>query len=463
MDRGKRKLDLLEGKIGKTFIFLALPILVAMFMQTLFNIVDTYFVSRLGTEAIAAMGLTFPIFMLSVSLGSGLSIGISSVVARSIGANDQEKTNNSAINGMFLALLLGLAFLVFGTLAIKPMLRFMGAEGEVHRLALNYIIIIVVAMPIKFLYFSIDGIFRGEGKTGLTMFILLGSTIMNIILDPLLIFGIGPFPKLGVTGAALATALSWTVGLAVAITFLLQKRSDIQLKFSDFKFKGKLVLEMLKVGLPSAVAQGTVAFTMIFVNKFAMDFSEAAVAAYALGFRIDSIAILPGVAFGSATIAMLGQNFGAKKYDRVKKIHRQSLTIVMATMGVIAVFTLAFPRVLLNIFLEGSVDDTSMVLKHGVEYLRIMACSYIFIGIGMVSNASFQAIGKGLPTFITTAIRLFILAIPLAYTLAYLLNLKTVGIWLGLAASNLFFGIFTKTWFNYYFHKKYVQHITSVE
>ncbi|WP_026478054.1 MATE family efflux transporter [Alkaliphilus transvaalensis] len=448
-------LDLLEGKISSTFLRLAMPILFAMMMQTLFNIVDTYFVSRLGTDAIAAMGLTFPIFMLSVSLGSGLSIGISSLVARSIGAGEPKKTNNVAINGLFLAGFIGVLFLCLGMVVVDPMLTFVGAEGEVFRLAWNYIMIIVIAMPIKFLFFAIDGIFRGEGKTNLSMYTLVGSSIMNIILDPLLIFGIGIFPALGIAGAALATALSWFVGLTVGIIFLLKKKSDIQIRMENFKFRWDLLLEMLQVGLPSTVAQGSIAFTMVFVNRFAMDFSQEAVAAYALGFRIDSIGILPGVAFGAATIAMLGQNFGAKKFQRMRMIYRQALVVVIVAMGIMATFVFAFPSQLLNIFLDASEGKTEIVLRHGIEYLRIMAVSYIFVGIGMVSNSAFQAIGKGLPTFITTAIRFFVLAIPLTYVLAYLVNLEITGIWIGLAISNLFFGIFSKLWFDSYYRKTY--------
>ncbi|AOY75303.1 MATE family efflux transporter [Clostridium formicaceticum] len=455
MEDKRKTLDLLEGKIGKTFILLAIPILMAMLMQTFFNIVDTYFVSRLGTDAIAAMGLTFPIFMLSISLGSGVSIGISSLIARNIGAGEREKSFLAAANGLLLAVAMGLFFFVFGITIVNPMLRFIGAEGEVFRMAKIYIMIIAMTMPIKFLLAAIDGIFRGEGKTQLSMVALISSSVVNIILDPLLIFGIGPFPRLEVAGAAIATAIAWTVGVSIGILFILKNKSSIILKSYHFRWKWEYIRNVLAVGLPSSVAQGAIAFTMVFINKFAMDFSQEAVAAYALGFRIDSITILPGVAFGGATIAMLGQNFGAKNYYRVEGIFRKATVYAVVVMGGLAVLVWIFPKPLLMIFLEDSGDGISEVLRQGTSYLRIMALSYIFIGMGMVSNASFQAIGRGIPTFITTAIRFFILAIPLSYTLAYLFKLETIGIWLGLSISNIFFGFVSRYWFLYFFSKRY--------
>ncbi|SES98144.1 putative efflux protein, MATE family [Natronincola peptidivorans] len=455
MENRRKNLDLLQGPIGKTFILLAIPVLLAMFMQTFFNIVDTYFVSRLGTDAIAAMGLTFPIFMLSISLGSGVSIGISSLVARSIGAGEEEKSFLAAGNGLLLAAAIGVFFFVFGIAIVDPMLRFIGAEGEVFRMAKSYIIIVTIAMPIKFLLAAVDGIFRGEGKTRLSMIALVSGSVVNIVLDPLLIFGIGPFPRLEVAGAAIATAIAWGVGLSIGILFIIKNKSSINLKAHHFRYKWEYIKNILVVGLPSSVAQGAIAFTMVFINRFAMDFSEEAVAAYALGFRIDSIAILPGVAFAGATIAMLGQNYGAKNYHRVEGIYRKATVFGMLVMGGIALLVFAFPDPLLMIFLEESGTGASEVLRQGRSYLRIMALSYVFIGMGMVSNASFQAVGRGMPTFITTAIRFFILAIPLSYTLAYLFRLETIGIWLGLSISNVFFGFVSRYWFLYSFSKGY--------
>ncbi|AKL97270.1 MATE efflux family protein [Clostridium aceticum] len=455
MEDKRKSLDLLKGNIGKTFILLAIPILMAMLMQTFFNIVDTYFVSRLGTDAIAAMGLTFPIFMLSISLGSGVSIGISSLVARSIGAGEREKSFLAAANGLLLAVAVGLFFFAFGITIVDPMLRFIGAEGEVFRMARSYIVIVAITMPIKFLLAAIDGIFRGEGKTGLSMVVLVSGSAANILLDPLLIFGLGPFPRLEVAGAAVATAIAWAIGVIIGILFILKKKSSIVLRPHHFRCKWEYIKNILAVGLPSSVAQGAIAFTMVFVNRFAMDFSREAVAAYALGFRIDSIAILPGVAFGAATIAMLGQNFGAKNYRRVEGIFRKATVFGMLVMGAIAILVWIFPKPLLMIFLEESGEGASEVLRQGTSYLRIMALSYIFVGMGMVSNASFQAVGRGIPTFVTTAIRFFILAIPLSYTLAYLFGLKTIGIWLGLSVSNVFFGFVSRYWFLYSFSKEY--------
>jgi putative MATE family efflux protein len=410
-----------------------------MVLQTAFNVVDTYFVARLGPKPLAAMGLTFPMFMMLISLGAGLSIGISSLVARSIGEGDIHKASNSSTHGILLAALLGLLVGITGYFYSERALELMGATGELADMAMSYLKILFVGALFKYVFFAYDGVFRGEGKTKLSMYALMTATVVNIVLDPLLIFGIGPFPRLEIAGAALATVISWAIGILVSVTLIMLKKSSLNVVIREFIFNKKYFVDIIKVGLPTAISQGMFALSMGFFNNFALRFNQFVVATYGLGFRIDGIAVIPSFAISSSTIAMIGQNYGAKKISRLKEIVREANLLVVIVMGFVGIIIFAFPQYIIGAFAHG--EGAQEVIEYGKVYLRVVTIAYPLLGIGFISNSSFQGIGNGTIPLLNVLFRLVVISVPLAYFLAFVVGLGPLGLWLGMAISNSVFGI----------------------
>lgn len=437
--------EILTGGIIRTILRLAYPIFLAMSFHTLFNLVDTYYVSRLGPDALAAMGLTFPFFMFTVALTQGLGIGASSLVARSVGSSDKKRLALAAGNSISLALLAGILFAVLGFFFFPILLRYMGAQEEIAVKANSYLRIMFLFLPLKFLLFVLEGLFRGEGKTRLSMRVLMTATLINILLDPLLIFGAGPVPAMGIAGASLATAISWGVGILISLYFFYLSKTSLPLTWKGIRVVRDIYWQLLKIGLPASLSTGTMSISMIFLNRFAYDFSHQVVAAYAIGFRVDSLTILPGLAIAGATIAMVGQNYGAQEYVRAQKAHQGAGVVVVLVMGFLGLIIFLFPRALSSIFITNG-QEGEVVLSHGIQYLRLVTISYPFCGLGFVSNASFQGTGSGLPPLINALFRFFVVALPVSYLLAFLLEMGPEGIWLGISSANIAFGLFSFFW-----------------
>lgn len=437
--------ELLSASIVKTLLRLAFPIFIAMSFHTLFNFVDTYFVSRLGQEALASMGLTFPFFMFTVALTQGLGIGASSLVARSIGAEDKERIIKVAGSSISLAILIGIACALLGLLLYPYLLTFMGAQESIAYNAGRYLRIMFLFLPLKFLLITFEGLFRGEGKTGLSMRVMLLATLSNILLDPLFIFGLGPFPAMGIEGASMATASSWLIGILLALYFFNTSRTTLPLPLKSIRVVPDIYLRLLKVGLPASLSTGTMSISMIFLNRFAYDFGHQVVAAYAIGFRVDTLTILPGLSMAAATIAMVGQNYGARAYNRAREAHQRASLLVLLIMSFFSLIIFLFPQALASFFIVNG-REGEKVLSYGVDYLRVVAFSYPFCGLGFVSNSSFQAMGLGLPVLFNALLRFFLLTLPVSYILAFLLQLGPLGIWVGIVVANTIFGLFSYLW-----------------
>jgi len=437
------KNNILNGKVLPTLMNLSAPIVVAMTCQTAFNAIDTYFVSRLGSEALAAMSLTFPFFIFLIAFGIGISIGTSSLIARTIGAGNTEQTHSAAKNAILLAVAAGVLFTLIGILAARPLVSFMGATGEIYDLTLQYVSVILFASLLKYLFNVLDGIIRGEGRTKVSMMMMLTAILTNIVLDPFLIFGIGFFPRMEIAGAALATAISWGVGCCVVLSYYLRGKGIVNLSFKDFKLDLKSMSDIIKVGFPSALSQAAMAVMIIFLSRIIlnMDAGEKIIAAYGLGFRVEVVALLPTVGLRVGTIIMVGQNYGAGLYQRVEEINRRGNLFIFTVMTAVgALFSLAAPYII------GIFTQDPEIFNLGVQYLQHVTITYGFIGLGMVSNASFQGIGRGIPPLVNTFLRLILLQLSFAYLLAIVLNMGAVGLWRGILLSNIMFGIVSYLW-----------------
>lgn len=438
---GEKENKLLTGPVAPVLLRLALPIMAGMFLQTAFNLVDTWFVSRLGQDAIAAVSMNIPLFFIVLAMGSAVAVGTSSLLAQAVGAGDGAKAGKIASQAVTLALVVGVVSGLLGTVLARPLLELMGAEGLALEYAVEYTRIILAGNPIFFLYMALDGVLRGEGDMKTSMVILAAATIINIILDPLFIFGLGPIPALGVAGAALATMLARGVGLLILLWHFYLGRSSVTFRLLSWQWDIDTIAGILRIGVPTAISQAMLSLTMFVYNLLANQFGSHVVAALGLGFRIDSLVFMPGMAVSIATVTMVGQNYGARQFKRVVTAYRTALIMVLVSMGGGGLIVYLLPAFFVGIFTQ-----EAPVVQETIGYLRVIPLFYGFLGMGIVTASAFQGLGKGLPALVVNLFRLGLVGIPLAVTLTRL-GSGPSGIWWALGLSDFSFAIVGIAWF----------------
>ncbi|RKY84134.1 hypothetical protein DRQ09_09055 [candidate division KSB1 bacterium] len=434
---------MMESNIIKNFFILSSPMIIAMALHTSFNFVDMLFVGRLGKEAIAAVSMAFPVQLFMIAIGGGIGIGITSLISRNIGANNIEKAKIAAEQCLFLIVIFGIITTILGNIIAEDFFRIIGATRPVLKLVIDYIKPILTGSI--FIYFSImaNSIFRGEGDTVTPMKVMISSVILNTILDPLLIFGIGPFPRMGVSGAAIATITARGIVCFIIIYFL-RTKSSISIRLFSPKLDIKSIKEIFNVGIPSSLAQLINNSSMLILLSILSRFGDTAIAAYGIGMRLDSIAFLPGLGLSSGNLIMIGQNFGAKRFDRVRKISMVAMGITGGFMAIVGLFYLSFPDFFIRLF-----NSDPALVSYGTDYLKIVATSYFFIGVILVAISSFQGSGKGSPALVITILRLFILLIPFSLILSKYFAVN--GVWWAIFISNILSSISGLLWLFLFF------------
>ena len=434
--------DLLSGPVALGLTRLALPIMAGMFLQTAFNLVDTWFVSLLGEDAIAGVSMNIPLFFIVLALSNAVAVGTSSLVAQAIGAGDRDLAGKVASQALALSLVLGVATTALGVPLTRAIMVLMGAKEVALEHAVSYTKIILAGNPFMFLYAALDGVLRGEGDMKTSTIVLALATVFNIVLDPLFIFGLGPVPAWGVGGAALATSLARGLGLLVLLGYFHRRRSGTPFRLWAWNWDLRTVLDIFRIGVPTAISQAMFSLTMFVYNWLANQYGAQVVAALGLGFRIDSLAVLPGMSVSIATVTMVGQNHGAGRRRRVVSSWRTALLMVFLVMEGLALVILGFPE-----FFAGIFTSETEVFLETVNYLKTVPLFYGFLGMGFVTTAAFQGLGRALPATIVNALRVGIVGIPAAFFFTQFLGWGPRGIWWGLAMSDLSFCLVGVAWF----------------
>ena len=435
MPSNKIKHNLTEGSILLTIIKASWPMIVAMLLHSSFNIVDAIFVGRISAEAIAAVSIAFPAMFLMFALAGGIGTGGTSYVARLIGAKNIKKAGNVAEHALLMGLVLGIIFSILGLLFGKYLFIAMGA-GELLNLVLEYINIIFIGTIITFIFVITNSLIRGEGDMKSPMYFMATATILNIILDPIFIFALG----WGLKGAAIATVVSNIIGCIIALRYLLSGKAAIKLDFRMFKYDFSIVKEIFRVGSVTSLSQASMAIGIAFLTKIVSQFGPYAIAAFGIGFRVEGIAILPALGMMAALMSIVGQNVGARKFERAEKTVKQAIVLVTLFTITIAIICLLFPRQIVLVF-----NNNPDVLRFGITYIRITALSYIFAGIGICISGAFIGAGKPLPSLMLTLLRVLIIAVPAAYLLSRAIGLT--GVWIALLASSVISSIIAVIWF----------------
>lgn len=420
---------------------LALPMIAAMLIHTLFNVVDTFFIGRIGPEAIAALTLSFPIVFLMIAFAGGIATGVTSLVSRYIGAKNKKGADNAAEHGIILSLIIAAIFTSIGLLFNKQIFSFFGLTGLTYEYSIAYMNIIFAGSVFLFFTFFAGAILRGEGDAKTPTKIISASLILNMILDPIFIYTLG----LGVSGAAIATVLSRAVASALLVYFLfIKKASFVKFNLKDFKYSPGILKKIMTVGIPSSFTQMSSAIGIIATNAILATFGVTVIAGFGLFLRVESLIIMPIIGISTALITMIGMYTGSKQYDKLKQIFSYTTRLNCLLMSISAVVFFFSAEILIGIF-----TDSPEVIAVGTQAIRYMVIYFPFAAMGITASSAFQGMGRGMPALLLSLLRIVIIAIPLAYLFALVLGMGTLGVWLAFIISNTTTGILGYSWFRF--------------
>jgi putative MATE family efflux protein len=415
--------------LGGLLLRLSLPSIAATVTLSLYNIVDTFWVAKLGHEAIAALTIVFPYQIFAIAVGVGTGIGVTSLVSRRFGENNPEATNHVAGQTFFLSAFWGLLFMVIAVFFSKATLTAFGATPDIMEYGTQYLVITAYGTPQIIFAMVASNLIRGSGDAVKPMVIMITASVANIILDPLMILGLGPFPEMGVRGAALATVIAQSVGASLALCFLLARRTAYRLKFSHLKPAISIVKDIYRVGASSMILEVAEGLMFILFNIVVSSFGSVAIAALGIAMRVSDLAFMPIIGVAQGLLPIVGFNFGA---GYLKRLWRAVKLASLGNLLMLSVFT-----VLIEIFtpqIVGIFSNDPELLAMTIPAMRIMLAAMILWGPGVMFITTFQGLSQGTMALILSLVRQFVFFIPLLYLFRYLLGLN--GVWLSMPVSD---------------------------
>jgi putative MATE family efflux protein len=473
MFKGPDDLDLTSGDIGMPLFWLSLPIVITNLLQTAYNLVDTFWLGQYSTTALAAISFGFPLVFLLISLGLGLSVAGSVLVAQNTGAGDQRQAEYAASQTIMFSFVLAAVLGIAGYLIVEDLLRFFGAAPATVTAATAYLEVIALGLPLMFGFFVFISLMRGYGDTVTPMIVMFGSVVLNIALDPFLIFGwtllpnaplIGTvaFPELGIQGAAYATVFSRGVAMVAGLAIMFAGHRGVKIRLADMRPDIAYFRKILRIGVPASI-EGT--GRAISVNALLLvvgGFSTTVVAGYGIGIRIFSVIFLPAIAVSQGVETMVGQNVGAKRVDRASTATTFAAKWMFVILGGLGVAIFLFPRPIAAVF-----TNDPAVADIAAEFLRYVALTFGFIGVMRAYTGAFRGAGHTLMAAVVAVSFLGFIRLPVAAVLAhgfgpYTLTLAgrtlavpelvtaigPTGIWWGFIVSNIAGAIIAYAWFS---------------
>ena len=446
----------LLGDPKKAIIKLAIPMMIAMFVQTLYNFIDALWVSGLGADiftdsivegtgklALAGIGFVLPFFMIIIALSTGIGLGAGSAVSRKIGAKDKIGADNVAVHSIIISTIFSIIFSIVFYFSLENIFVLIGA-GESLRLAVSYGKIIFAGSIIIFFINVANAILRGEGDARRVMYAIVIGTVANIILDPIFIYTL----RLGVAGAAYATILSMTLTAIILIYWLFYKKDTyVSFIFRNFKFNKDIIFDIFRVGLPASFQQLSMSFTMLLINIIIINAANAGddgVAVYSTGWRVVQLAILPMLGLATAIVTVTGATYGAKEYKKLNTAYIFSIKFGFILEIFIATFTFLLASYITAIFTtgEGSVD----IVQDLKRFIQIVCLFYPAAAFGIAASSMFQGVGKGLYSLIATLLRTVIFTPILALIFCCTFDFGLEGIWWALVVANFAGSLISFTW-----------------
>jgi putative MATE family efflux protein len=438
-----KKIDLTSGSITKNIFYLAGPAVTSLFLETAFSLANIFWVGKLGAVSLAAVISSTILIWIIYSLTATISVGIVALVARSIGAKDFSQASHVSRQAYVFSILFRLIISILGVFFSRLAFILMGTEPDVTQLGVRYLRIIFSGSVFFFLIDVFAATFRASGDTKTPMLVILGSVGLNIILDPFLIFGWGPFPRLGTTGAALASIISQGLGSLLFGILIIRRR--LGFKFSllpRLDLDLSMIWRILRIGIPASTAWITFTIVYLFLNKIVALFGTEAIAALGIGNRMESVSFLTCFGFSIAASTLVGQNLGAGKPERFTRCAWQTAGIVVLITAFVGTMFFSFPRQIASFFISDP-----KVIQMGIGYLRILALSQIFMALEIVFEGTFAGAGNTIPPMLVS-IPGSLARIPLAYLLAVHWGIGINGVWWAITMTSIAKEIVLTYWFS---------------
>lgn len=430
--------DYTEIGIGKAIFLLAVPMILELIMESTFAVVDIYFVGTLGSSAVATVGLTETYLFLLYSIGMGLSLAVTAIVARRIGEKEKEKAGITAVQSIFIAVLTSLPFALAGIFFAKDLLTLMGADQWTLENGYRYTQWMLGGNAVIMLLFIINAIFRGAGDAAIAMRVLWIANGFNLVLDPVLIFGLGPFPELGIEGAAVATNIGRGIGVLTQLFILFRGGKHIKVFRSQLSLHWQIILKIIRTSL-GGIGQMIVAMmSWIFIMRIIAEFGSQAVAGATIAIRIMMFTMMPAWGMSNAVATLVGQNLGAKKPERAERsVWITGLWNMFFLIGVSIIYFI-YSESLVSIF-----TDETDVISIGGEWLRIVSYSYFVYAWWMVSVQAFNGAGDTITPTKINLVFFWLIQIPLSYLMSKVLGMDVPGVFWAIFISETSVGLFT--------------------
>lgn len=415
-----------ENKMGimpipKLLITMSLPMIASMLVQALYNIVDSMFVAQLNENALTAVSLAFPIQNLMIAVAAGTGVGINALLSRSLGEKQFDTANTIARNGILLGVLSSLVFAIAGIFGSRLFFEIQTEDAQIIEYGTQYMSVITIASIGIFMQITFERLMQSTGKTIFNMITQGLGAIINIILDPILIFGWFGLPAMGVTGAAVATVIGQIIAASLGVLFNHKYNKEIHVSFKGFKPCGKTIGNIYKIGVPSIIMQSIGSLTTFGMNNILLMFSSTAATVFGVYFKLQSFIFMPVFGLTNGMIPIIAYNYGARNKKRIYQTFKLSVVMSVSIMAVGVIIFQTIPRTLLGLF-----EASENMLAIGVPALRAISLSFVFAGFGIICSATFQALGNGVYSMLMSFARQIIVILPVAFIFAKLFGLDAV-------------------------------------
>lgn len=434
---------LLEGSISRSLFLLAVPIMGANILQVAYQLVDAFWVGRLGASAVAAVSVTMPIMFVLVAAGMGFAIAGTTLIAQYTGARDHDMVDHVAAQTLITILAVSVALGALGFALAPAILKRMGVSAEVYDGALSFMRVIFAALPFTFIYAMAQALMRGVGEVKAPLFIVAATVCVNFFLDPVLIFGRYGAPAWGVAGAAVATLISQAVAAAIALRLLFGGRYGIHVHWRDFVPDPAFVRRAFLLGYPASIEQSARGLGMAALTFLIVSFGTVVTASFGVASNVFNVMIIPAMGFSMATSTLVGQNIGAGNLARAEKVARLSAAITFGVLTFFGIVCFAFAPSLVRFFIPGDPE----VVREGAAYIRIVAWSFGFIGLQFALTGVLRAAGEMIPAMVIGLVSQWGLQIPLAFALSQHTPLGVAGVWWSTPLTNVVTAAAAGLWF----------------
>ncbi|MDY5990435.1 MAG: MATE family efflux transporter [Oscillospiraceae bacterium] len=438
--------------IGRLVVSMSVPMMLSMLVQALYNIVDSMWVSRVCEDALTAVSLAFPVQNLMIGVATGTGVGVNALLSRSLGAKDYDRANTVASNGVFLAVISSVVFFFLGVFAVPLFFRTqVAADSPIYVYGVDYLTVCCAFSFGVFGQIMIERLMQSTGRTVLSMITQLIGAVINMILDPLFILGMGPFPRLEAKGAAIATVTGQIIAFIVAIVLNHHFNREISLKLRGFRPNGRIIGDIYKIGVPSIIMVAIGSVMTYSLNKILLTFTKTAAAVFGVYFKLQSFVFMPVFGMNNGIIPIIAYNYGAGNRRRMTKTVRFSMVLACSIMAVGTALMWLFPETMLKIF-----DASENMLAIGVPALRTISLSFVVAGFCIAMGSVFQAIGKSYFSMIVSFTRQLVVLVPVAYLLSKTGVLENV--WWAFPIAEVFSLAVTLISYSYVY-KKIISHV----